>query len=89
MPRNIAVESGSEVHFVTADNRVHTVTFVLDEMSDGPRGFIESTRQDASPPLVSRGARFVVSFVDAPGGFYPFRVQAHGEPVEGAIVIEQ
>ena len=88
VPRNLAVKTGSEVHFVTADNRVHTVEFRLSELAEAQRAFLDATGQGGSPPLIQRGARFVVSFVDAPGGLYPFLVQAHGDPVEGAIAIE-
>lgn len=88
VPPNIAVRSGSEVHFVTADNRVHTVHFQLQDMAEPARQFIQATAQLSSPPLISRGTRYVVSFEGAPRGFYPFTVRAHGKPVNGAVVVE-
>lgn len=88
VPQNIAVRSGSEVHFVTADNRVHTVHFQLEDMAEAARQFIQSTEQFSSPPLITRGTRYIVSFENAPRGFYPFTVRAHGEPVAGAVVVE-
>ncbi len=88
VPTHIAVRSGSRVDFVTADHRIHTVTFLLDDMTTAAREFLRRTDQVSSPPLITRGTRFVVTFADAPTGFYPFRVRSHGDPVDGAIVVE-
>ena len=88
-PSVLRVPPGAYVEFVTADRRLHTVTFRLDEMSAAAADFLRETRQDASPPLLELGSRFVVAFGDAPPGRYPYRVEGNGEPVRGTVVVAE
>jgi len=88
VPNRVVVRVDGSVVFRTADSRVHTVLFSVDGMSPDVLTFLRQTNQLRSPPLLERGTAYTVSFEGAPAGFYPFRVEGPGEPVEGAIVVE-
>jgi plastocyanin len=88
VPPRLVVRRGDIVQFTTVDRRIHTITFLLDELSEGGRAFLEETKQTRSPPLLERGTTFAVAFRDAPLGFYPFLSEAHGAAVRGVIVVE-
>lgn len=85
LPTAVDANPGDLVQFVVADTRVYSVAFLLEEMSSGQRAFLRGSLQEASPPLVEQGARFVLSFADAPPGEYPFVVEGYGTPVRGRI----
>lgn len=86
-PDSVSVTAGAWVEFVTGDWRVHEVRFDLEAASPAGRSFLETTDQVASPPLVDRGARFVVSFGDAPPGRYPFVVEGNSRAARGVVVV--
>lgn len=86
-PSEVRVPPGAFVEFVTTDRRLHTVEFSLDDTSAAGAEFLRDTGQDASPPLLELGSRFVVSFADAPTGRYPYLVEGNGEPVRGVVVV--
>lgn len=86
-PAELQVEPGTYVQFVTDDWLVHEVLFEADSLAPAARRFMGDLGQMASPPMVDRGSRFVLSFVDAPLGRYPFRVEGNGAPVRGAVVV--
>ncbi|MEZ4416962.1 MAG: hypothetical protein R3E10_14520 [Gemmatimonadota bacterium] len=88
LPERLVISSGQRVRFTTVDRRVHTIRFLVDELSEGPRTFLMESGQAQSPPLLERGATFEVWFRDAPRGFYPFYAQGNGAPVRGVIVVE-
>ncbi|MCA9736572.1 MAG: hypothetical protein KC645_03010 [Gemmatimonadetes bacterium] len=88
LPERLVVPGGARVRFTTVDRRVHTIRFLLDELPEPARRFLEETGQDASPPLLERGTVFEVWFRDAPRGFYPYLAEGHGAPVRGVIVVE-
>ena len=56
-------------------------------MSAAARTFLEETMQVASPPLLQRDARFVLTFADAPPGRYPYRLEGNREEGRGVIVV--
>ncbi len=85
VPSKIDVDPGDVVQFVAVDGRIHTVDFLLDSIGPEAGRFLRSTGQDASPPLVQRGARFVVSFEGAPPGDYFFVSQGNADPAVGLI----
>lgn len=87
-PRETVVLVGDYLQFVMADSWVHELSFESDSLSAEALAFMNGLDQLASPPMVSRGSRFVVSFVDAPEGRYPFRVEGGHAPAHGAIVVE-
>jgi len=86
-PAETVLEPGGYVQFSTDDWYVHEVIFETDSLPPQARTFMAGLDQLASPPLVSRGSRFVVSFVDAPPGRYPFRVEGNAAPARGVLVV--
>lgn len=86
-PRETVVLAGDYLQFVMADSWVHELVFESDSLSAEALAFMTDLDQMASPPMVSRGSRFVVSFVGAPEGRYPFRVEGGHAPAHGAIVV--
>ena len=82
-----SVEVGTYLQFVTGDWFVHEVLFDLDSLSAEARAFLERTDQAASPPLLHRDARFVVSFAGAPVGRYPYRLEGNGRAGGGVLVV--
>lgn len=86
-PTTIQVPMGAWVEFVSVDGWPRTVAFVLDSLSSPAAELLRSSGQDASPPLLDAGDRFVVTFTGAPAGRYPFRIEGSAGPVEGAVVI--
>lgn len=88
-PPVVTVSPGSWVEFVTTDTRLHTVLFPLDSLPAPSADFLLRTGQTASPPLVEEGARFVMSFEEAPAGRYPFLVEGNGVTAVGAVVVAE
>jgi plastocyanin len=86
-PVETSVPAGAWVEFVSTDDRIHEIRFEVDSLAPESRAFLEGTDQVSSPPLVDRGARFVVSFRDAPEGRYPFRAEGNKEPGHGVVVV--
>lgn len=87
-PVETTLPPGAWVEFVTADGRIHEVTFEVDSLGTEALAFMQRTDQMSSPPLVNLGQRFVVSFRDAPEGRYPFRVEGNGGPARGVVVVK-
>lgn len=87
VPPTVLVESGTVVEFYTVDRRVHSITFMEDSLTPSARRFLEEKGQLSSPPLVERGSRFVVDFLGAPPGRYPYLSHGHGESARGVIVV--
>lgn len=86
-PDSVAVDPGAWVEFVAGDWRVHEVRFEVDSLPAAARAFLESTDQAASPPLLDRGARFLVSFEEAPAGAYPFVVEGNLPAARGVVLV--
>ncbi|MCG6955221.1 MAG: hypothetical protein LJF04_04440 [Gemmatimonadetes bacterium] len=87
-PAETMLPPGAWVEFVTADGRIHEVSFEADSLGAEALAFMQRTDQMSSPPLVNLGQRFVVSFRDAPEGRYPFRVEGNGGPARGVVVVK-
>lgn len=86
-PAALSIEEGSYVEFVSSDWLVHEVLFDTTSLSAEQRSFLEDTDQLHSPPLIDRGSRYVLSFVEAPPGRYAFRLEGNGRASMGAIVV--
>jgi plastocyanin len=86
-PVSLSVAPGDWVQFVTVDGLVHEVAFELDSLRPVARTFLVRSGQVASPPLLERDARFVVSFAEAPAGRYPYALQGNRAPGAGSIVV--
>lgn len=86
-PDSVSVPVGAYVQFVTDDWRIHEVIFDLESVGPSARGFLRRTEQLASPPLVDRDSRFLVSFDGAPPGRYPYRLEGNARPGRGVVVV--
>jgi hypothetical protein len=86
-PSAVEVPRDAWVEFVTGDWRIHQVRFERDSLTADGRDFLVASDQMASPPLVDRDARFVVSFAQAPPGRYPFVVEGSATPARGVVVV--
>ncbi len=86
-PAALSIEPGGYVQFLTSDWLIHEVVFETDSLDVPQREFLERTDQVASPPLIERESRYVLSFVDAPAGRYAYRLEGNGRPGRGVIVV--
>ena len=86
-PGEVPIPAGAWVEFVTNDWLVHEIRFEVDSLTAEARAFLEESDQVASPPMVNLGDRFVVSFVGAPDGRYPFIAEGNGAPGRGVVVV--
>ncbi len=87
VPTLIQAFPGDGVEFRTVDHRVHTLEFIVDSLTHEVRAFLESTGQVASPPLVSRGSRFILRLQNAPLGRYLFISEGHGGTARGVVEV--
>lgn len=86
-PDTVTADPGDFVQFLSDDHFVHEVRFELDRLSSAQRTFLVETGQDASPPLLTRGARFVLTLEDAPPGSYPYSLSGNRAPGSGVLVV--
>lgn len=86
-PATLEIPRGVWVEFVTSRGWPRTVTFELDSLPEAAAELLRSTGQDASPPLLDPGTRFVVGFEGAPAGRYPYVVEGSGRTARGAVVV--
>jgi len=86
-PDSLAVLPGDFVEFVSTDWFVHEVRFDVDALEADARDFLARTEQLASPPLLQRDARFVVSFEGAPVGRYPYVLVGNRGSGGGEVVV--
>jgi plastocyanin len=76
-PGTVRARTGDIVKFVSADATNHAVGFETDSLAPPARAWIEQTQQVRGPPLISRGAAWVISLKGAPPGNYPFKCLTH------------
>ena len=86
-PGSVSVLPGDFVQFVTDDWLIHEIGFQEDSLSTAAAAFLEETAQMASPPLLQKGSRFVLSFADAPPGRYSYTLEGNAGPGGGVIVV--
>jgi plastocyanin len=86
-PDSISLAPGDFVQFVSGDWLVHEVAFDLDSLPEASRTFLERSGQSESPPLLQRGARFVLSYEGAPFGRYPYSIVGNRASGRGVIVV--
>ena len=77
-PATVQARPGDAVAFTAADAVTHSVAFRSDRLDSAQVAFLETAGQMRSPPLLSEGASWVVTLVDAPAGDYPFTCTLHG-----------
>lgn len=86
-PDSLLVQEGDYIQFVSDDWFLHEVRFDSTAMSKHAWEFMVLNNQASSPPLLQHGARFLISFVDASPGVYPFLLEGNREPGSGVIVV--
>jgi plastocyanin len=84
-PAAVRVQVGDAVRFTTGDHRTHAMAFDADRLDPPIREYLERTNQLRGPPLVNRGASWVVVLEDAPPGRYPFLCRSHD--ARGVVVV--
>ena len=77
-PPSVQARTGDAIAFTAVDGITHSVAFAADRLDAAQVAFLESTGQMRSPPLLSEGASWVVTLLDAPPGDYPFSCTLHG-----------
>lgn len=84
-PASVTVAPGEWISFRGGDARGHVVRF--DTLALGPdaRVWLRERDQVESPPLLTPASRWVVSFLEAPPGGYPFVVEGGGATGGGRI----
>lgn len=86
-PPETTLTPGAYVEFMTGDWLIHEVVFEEDSLSAEQRAFLARTDQLASPPLIERDGRYVLSFEGAPLGRYVYRLEGNGRAGRGVIVV--
>ena len=86
-PVMISIEPGSHVEFVTTDWLIHEVLFEQDSLVGEQWTFLQQNDETASPPLIDKESRYLLSFVGAPAGRYPYRIEGNGDPGRGVIIV--
>jgi plastocyanin len=86
-PAALSIEPGAYVEFVTTDWLVHEVIFETDSLEASQRSFLLGTDQMASPPLIEKNGRYVLTFAGAPPGKYVYRLEGNGRLGRGTIVV--
>ena len=76
-PAQFAARSGDVVRFKVVDGRTHVLQFAEGTLPAGAFELFRGKSQLRSPPLVSKGAAWVVSLEAAPSGTYDFRCITH------------
>jgi plastocyanin len=76
-PAAVRADPGDAVRFTIGDHRTHAMAFDPGRLAPPIREYLERTNQLRGPPLVNRGAAWVVVLEDAPPGRYPFFCRIH------------
>ncbi|HSJ15214.1 MAG TPA: hypothetical protein VK939_12410 [Longimicrobiales bacterium] len=76
-PLRATLRVGDIVRFEAGDGAGHAIAFDGALLASDARAFLEQTGQLRSPPLVSEGNAWVVSFAHAPPGEYPYTCVTH------------
>jgi plastocyanin len=86
-PDTVRIQQGDVVRFTTLDRHPHAITFEVAGLTPEIATFLERTGQLRSPPLITEGGSWVISFTDAPPGAYPFIDLS--QDARGLIIVEQ
>jgi plastocyanin len=77
-PTEVRARPGDAVRFTVDDHRTHALAFDAERLAPDARAFLEGTHQLRGPPLVNRGAAWIVVLEEAPPGRYPYLCRSHG-----------
>jgi len=84
-PDTTRIRVGDVVRFTTADGLAHAIVFEQGLIDSAAVAYLDNTAQLRSPPLLSSGSQWIVSFDGAPPGAYPFVDIATG--VRGVVLV--
>ncbi len=76
-PAQLQAKPGDYLRFTTGDSRTHAIVFEV--TAANVKSFLENSGQLRSPPLITKGASWVIALEDAPLGQYPFRCLVHND----------
>ncbi len=76
-PAQLQAKPGDYLRFTIDDTRTHAIAF--EPATPELKAFLESTGQLRSPPLIAKGASWVIALKNAPMGQYPFRCLIHND----------
>jgi plastocyanin len=76
-PAALQATQGDVIRFTADDMAGHAIAFVGAELDPAIRQFLEETGQLRGPPLITRGASWVITTQNAPVGNYPFHCSTH------------
>jgi plastocyanin len=85
-PAQFSARSGDVIRYKALDGRTHVLQFEEGTLPAGAADLFRGKSQLRSPPLVSKGASWVVSLEGAPAGTYDFRCTTHN--VAGRFTVE-
>jgi plastocyanin len=77
-PDTVRAQPGDVIRFTVSATGTHAIAFDAAALTPEQGDFLSSTHQLRGPPLITAGATWVVSLVDAPPGEYPFLCLTHG-----------
>jgi hypothetical protein len=86
-PETIDLLPGDWVAFRSGDGFVRSVEFEVDSLDETARAWVRARGVEASPPLLSLAARWVVHFEDAPPGRYRYRLEGNRAQGYGAVEV--
>jgi hypothetical protein len=86
-PDSLVMDRAGWVDFQTLDGWPRRVHFLTDSLPPGGAAFLDSLGTAVSPPFVSRGTRWPMSFQGAPAGAYPYTVESGGGSGRGVVVV--
>jgi plastocyanin len=84
-PSALQATQGDVIRFTADDMAGHAIAFIGAELDPAVRRFLDETGQLRGPPLISRGASWVITTENAPLGDYPFHCSTHA--VRGSMTV--
>jgi len=76
-PAQLQARPGDYLRFTADDSRTHAIAF--EPATPELKTFLETTGQLRSPPLITKGASWVITLKNAPAGQYTFRCLVHND----------
>jgi plastocyanin len=76
-PVRVEARVGDVIRFTADDNAGHAIAFVGAALQPDVRAFLQTRAQLRSPPLIAKGAAWVLTLDGAPPGDYPFHCSTH------------
>jgi hypothetical protein len=87
-PLEVRIRPGERVAFRSGDGFFHRVRFPLDSLTEEARAWVLRVGLADGPPLLGRGAVWVVPFERPPPGRFPFLIEGNGREGGGVVIVE-